>query len=345
VDIVGSGLEARELRYFVTVADELHFGHAARRLSVALPVLSRTVRRMEAELGVELFVRDSQPMRLTSAGQTLLGPARDALAAFDEAVAASREAAGCDIEGSVAVGVSPLLRHRLVPWILKSFASLYPLVHVSSMQEFSGMLLDELRARRIDCAIGLMLPRHSEFLYEPIRDAELCMLISSRHRLAGRSRVSLGEFEHDRFELPSDSSSPALNELIVRLCADAGFELKRGPVPVDQDMALIQIKANRAVTFISRFYVDDPIPGMVQIPLELPGEQPPLELVRRRERPSPTLSRFSKVVTVIAKLDYDALGGPPLEDEGGATRGARFGPARREGRYEPSASQPSSAEV
>ncbi|HVR05574.1 MAG TPA: LysR family transcriptional regulator, partial [Solirubrobacteraceae bacterium] len=79
-------LEARELRYFLVLAEELHFAGAAQRLAVAAPVLSRTIRRMEADLGVALFRRDTHTVQLTDAGSALLPSARNALADFDEAL-------------------------------------------------------------------------------------------------------------------------------------------------------------------------------------------------------------------------------------------------------------------
>jgi DNA-binding transcriptional LysR family regulator len=309
-------VEARELRYFVAVADERHFGRAAQRLAVASPALSRTVRKVETELGVELLLRDSQSVRLTSAGEALLRPARDALAVFDEAVAASREAAGHDIEAVLAVGVSPLLRHRLGPSIFERFACLFPAIKVCSREEFGGLLVEELLERRIDCAIALFPARHHELAYEPIRDAQLMVLLSARHPLATRGTASLHELEHDLFQLPSDSSAGSLNKQIEELCASAGFELKRSATPVEQDMDLAEIRANRAVTLVSRFYVEEPSTGMALL-----GIDPPLrhsfELVRRRERAAPALSRFIEVVKDVARLDYDALGEPYLEGETG----------------------------
>lgn len=164
-------MEARELRYFLAVAEELHFGHAAQRLSIASSVLTRAVQKVEADLGVELFVRDTHGVRLTGAGAALVGGARDALTSLDEALACAREAGRQALEGVLGVGASPLLRHHLGPAIFARFAEVCPAVRVAHREELSGPLMEELRARRIDAALAFCPVRHDGLEYEPIRDA------------------------------------------------------------------------------------------------------------------------------------------------------------------------------
>jgi DNA-binding transcriptional LysR family regulator len=85
-------LETRELRYFLTVAEELHFGRAAARLGMSQPPLSRAVRQLEQRIGVDLFVREPRGVRLTTAGAVLVGEARSALAAVAAAGRRTRRA-------------------------------------------------------------------------------------------------------------------------------------------------------------------------------------------------------------------------------------------------------------
>jgi DNA-binding transcriptional LysR family regulator len=85
-------LDSRALRYFIAVAEELHFGRAAERLGIAQPPLSRAIRQLESRLGVPLFQRTSRAVRLTGAGQVLLGEGRHALAALDAAARRAQRA-------------------------------------------------------------------------------------------------------------------------------------------------------------------------------------------------------------------------------------------------------------
>src|SRR4029450_2322310 len=96
-------VELRHLRYFIAVAEELNFSHAAKRLRMAQPPLSVAIRQLEQELGTELFVRTSREVRLTEAGTTLLEGAHRTLAEADAAMAATRRVAGGEL-GTLRVG-------------------------------------------------------------------------------------------------------------------------------------------------------------------------------------------------------------------------------------------------
>jgi DNA-binding transcriptional LysR family regulator len=299
-------LEARELRYFLAVAEELHFGHAARRLAIATSALSRAVRRMETDLGVALFVRDTHGVRLTTAGRALLGRARDAVVSFDEALAAAREAGRLELVGVVRVGVTPLMRHRLGPAIFERFAATCRAVRVAHREELSGPLVEELCARRIDVALAFCPPREEGLAYEPIRDAELAILIASSHRLAGRSSVNLLELRDEPFLLPSVASAPAVRERFAELFGAAGFQPRYSAREIDHDEEMAAVRDGHGVAFISRFFLEAVPPGAVLLALE-PSVRLDFELVLRAERPTPALARFAEVVREVGALDSRTL--------------------------------------
>jgi DNA-binding transcriptional LysR family regulator len=295
-------VEARELRYFLAVVEELHFGHAAQRLSIAAPALSRAVNKMETDLGVALFVRDTHGVQLTTAGRALVGRARDAIANLDEALAAAREAGRLELVGLVNVGVTPLMRHRLGPAIFERFAYACPAVRVAHREELSGPLIEELRARRIDVALAFCPPRYESLLYEPIRDAELAVLIAGTHRLAGRSSVNLFELHDEPFLVPSTAGAPAVRERFGELFDAAGFQPRYSAREIDHDEEMAAVREGCGVAFISRFLLEAVPPGMVLLGLDPPARLD-FELVRRAERPTPALARFAEVVREIRTLD------------------------------------------
>ncbi len=120
--------DLRLLRYFVAVAEELHFTRAAARLHIAQQPLSAAIRRFEADLGVELFRRTTRRVELTDGGRALLGPARAALRAADDAIAAAR-AAGRGIAGELNFGLSAGARYGLEP-VFAAFAERHPALHL-----------------------------------------------------------------------------------------------------------------------------------------------------------------------------------------------------------------------
>jgi DNA-binding transcriptional LysR family regulator len=302
-------VEARELRYFLAVAEELHFGHAARRLSIAAPVLSRAVRRFEADLGIALFRRDTRGVELTDAGEVLVGRARNALASLDGALAAAREAGQVELVGLLDVGVSPLLRHGLGPAIFERFAGVCPAVRLVRREELSGPLVDELHSRRIDAALAFCPPRHEGLVYEQIRDAELAILVASSHPLAGRSSVHPVELREETFLVPSVAGAPDVRRRFAELFAAAGFQPRYSPRGIDYDEEMTAVAEGYGVAVISRFFLETAPAGTVLLTPD-PRLSLDFELVRRAERPPPALARFIEVVAGVARLPNPALRQP-----------------------------------
>ncbi|HEY3828661.1 MAG TPA: LysR substrate-binding domain-containing protein [Solirubrobacteraceae bacterium] len=298
-------LEARELRYFLALAEELHFGRAAQRLSIATPGLSRAVRRVELDLGVELFVRDTHGVRLTGAGEALVDRARDALTSLDEALTLAREAGRRELVGALRVGVNPLLRHRLGPAIFEHFASSCPGVRVSRREELSGPLIEELQARRIDAALAFCPAYEDGLSYEPICDAELVVLLSANHRLARRAAISPAQLHDEPLLLPSAAAAPGLRRRFGELFAAFGFEPRYSPREIDHDERMAAVREGPGVLLTSRFFIETMPTGVELLELD-----PPLplsfELVCRDESPAPALARFAEVVRDVGKLDLDS---------------------------------------
>jgi DNA-binding transcriptional LysR family regulator len=294
-------MEARELRYFLAVAEELHFGHAAQRLSIAQPALSRAVRRVEADLGVQLFVRDGHGVTLTEVGEALVGRARDALTSLEEALACALEAGRRTLEGALSVGVSPLLRHGVAPAIFERFAAAYPAVRVARREELSGPLVQELQERQIDAALAFCPPAEEGLEYEPIRDAELVALLSAAHPLADRGAVSLGDLREEQFLLPSAAAAPAVRERFAPLFAAAGYEPRYAARAIDHDEEMVAVREGSGVALLSRFLLESPPAGTALVELDPPARLD-FELVRRAERPSPELARFVEAVREVGAL-------------------------------------------
>ncbi|MFI5003550.1 MAG: LysR family transcriptional regulator [Solirubrobacterales bacterium] len=317
-------MEARELRYFLAVAEELHFGHAAQRLSIASSVLTRAVQKVEADLGVALFVRDTHGVQLTSAGVALVGRTRDALASLEEALACAREAGKQELEGVLSVGMSPLLRHHLGPAIFERFAAACPAVRVTHREELSGPLMEELRARRIEAALAFCPTRHEGLEYEPIRDARLAVLLPVEHPLAGRAAISLGDLREEQFLLPSAMAAPGVRTRFAQLFAAAGFQARYATRTIEHDEEMVAVAEGWGVALISRFLLEEAPAGTALVELDPPARVD-FELVRRAERPTPELARFVEAVREVAALDIEGSWGTA---QSGRSPGQREGAGR-----------------
>jgi len=308
-------LEARELRYFVALAEELHFAGAAQRLELAAPVLSRAIRRMEADLGVALFRRDTHTVALTDAGAALLPSARTALAGFDEALLSARGAAGPALEGVLRVGITPMMRHRLAPSVLERFAELCPAVEVQRREELSGPLVQELLAHRVDVALAFCPPPHDGLLYTPIRDAELVVLVARSHPLAVHRAVALSALDGEPLLMPSSAAAPDVRRRFDELFAARGLRAVYSPRSIDHDEEMAAVAQGFGVALVSRYFFDVAPPGTALLAL-----RPPLaldfELVHRAGSTAPALARFLDAVREVGAQPTEALAAaPPLSGE------------------------------
>src|SRR5436309_10286813 len=148
-------MELRHLRYFVAVAEELHFGRAAARLHIAQPPLSQQILRLEAELGVELLRRNRRSVRLTDAGRLLLEQSRPLLAQADHVEQLLRQASAGEV-GRLAVGFVGSASYEALPRILREFRDRHPQVELRLDELTTAGQVAALNAGRID--VGLVRP-------------------------------------------------------------------------------------------------------------------------------------------------------------------------------------------
>jgi DNA-binding transcriptional LysR family regulator len=230
-------MEVRQLRYFVAVAEELHFGRAAERLHVAQPAVSQQLGRLERELGVRLLERTSRHVALTSDGRRLLDEARAALSAVERvrAVAADLSAGRAAV---LRVGTTPGVGARL---------SLAAAKLRAAVPDLTLMLVDgtvaahtaALRAGELDIALvrGAVAARDLravEVWHEPLQ-----VLLPAAHPEAAHSAVPIAALADLVLRLPDRTSDPALHDTVLAACRDAGVTPSTGrPVHSLEDAAV-----------------------------------------------------------------------------------------------------------
>src|SRR5215475_4450630 len=144
--LLGNAMELRQLRYFIAVAEERHITRAAERLGIQPPPLSRQIKAMEREIGVQLFRRKPRGVELTDAGRALLDDAYAMLAHLDHAFDTARRAARGE-QGRISVGYTSAAGfHPLVPRVIGEFQQAFPLVHLTLEENSPFDLLDRVQA-------------------------------------------------------------------------------------------------------------------------------------------------------------------------------------------------------
>jgi DNA-binding transcriptional LysR family regulator len=186
------GVQIGQLRAFIAVADERHFTRAARELGIAQPSVSAHVRRLEAEVGSELFHRMKGNVSLTPAGETLLPFARRIVADVD---AASEElsAVGGLARGRLAIGATPSLAATLLPAVLARFHGAYPGIDLALRQAGSVELVAALEEGAVDLALVILPLRHDVLETQALLREELVVAVARKHPLARRRTIAVSD--------------------------------------------------------------------------------------------------------------------------------------------------------
>jgi DNA-binding transcriptional LysR family regulator len=220
--IIRPFMELRHLRYFIAVAEELHFGRAAARLHIAQPPLSQQIRALEAELGVPLFERTSRWVALTDPGHVLLEHARRVLEQVDRAVDDTQRTFRGE-HGRLAVGFIVSATYEVLPRSLRAFRALYPAVELSLHRLASNEQLAALREERIQ--VGFLRPPVDDpaLVVEVVRHDELVVALPAAHRLAAQADVLARDLASEGFVVSPRDRSPGFHDEMLRMCHDAGF--------------------------------------------------------------------------------------------------------------------------
>jgi DNA-binding transcriptional LysR family regulator len=240
----GQPLDLRRLRYFVAVAEELHFGRAALRLYIAQPVLSRHIRKLEQELSTQLFVRDSHNVRLTPAGERLLEEGRQLLAAAD---AARRRMQGAAL-GEATLTVGFFVGDYFTP-ALVAFSERRPEVTVALLRIYWHDQIEVLHSGRADVAFvhGPVDPTDLELL--PVRAEPRVAVLPATHPLAARPEISIEELTEEPV-IEQHGAPPAWEAFHNVDPRPDGSSPRRGPRVDNIEEKLQLVAAGRAISFL-----------------------------------------------------------------------------------------------
>ncbi len=216
-------MEFRQLRYFLAVAEHLHFTEAAASLGIAQPPLSQQILKLEREIGTRLFVRHPRRVELTEAGRLLHERARRIVEDAERALVETRNA-GRGETGRLSLGFAgSTVFHPAIALTMQRFRHAYPRVQVACEESNSVALLEKVAAGRIDAAMVRMPLQCGELIVEPLADEEMIAVLPNGHRLGRRKRVALADLAADPLIIFPRGIGPNLYDSILGACHAAGF--------------------------------------------------------------------------------------------------------------------------
>lgn len=219
-------MEIRHLRTVIALAEELHFGHTAKRLRVAQSAVSQTIKAVESELGAELFARTKRSVQLTPAGQQFVADVRAILDDLARAAARARGAASGET-GRLTLRFTLMSALTDAPLAIARYRRRFSSVRVEIEPASSADQLDALRAGR--CDIGLMALAAAKddlapLAFKVIAHAAMVAVLPARHRLAARGSIRLQDLAGEPFVFLGQADEPQIGALFRRRCNAAGFE-------------------------------------------------------------------------------------------------------------------------
>jgi DNA-binding transcriptional LysR family regulator len=280
---VESPIELRQLRYFVAVAEELHFGRAAERLHMSQSPLSRAIRDLERELGVVLFVRTTRRVELTPAGSLLLERARRALAEIDGAVADVRSLTRSG-DGVLQLGYGPFSGGSATR-IVEVLRAERPELNPRLVQEVTPDLLRRVGAHELAAAVVMeshAAARRNSVRIDALKDEPLLAALPRSHRYASEPAIPIGEFVAEPVLLPREPTGLMFNAWLQSVVRAQGFELEQtvAIASAPWDRRLPPVANGEAVAVMVADWGRDPDSGLVAVPFDPPLNFP-TDLVSR----------------------------------------------------------------
>ncbi|WP_323120979.1 LysR substrate-binding domain-containing protein [Burkholderia alba] len=290
--------DLRQWRYFVTVADERHFGRAAARLSMTQPPLSQAIRALEEALGVALFARTKRSVELTAVGAALLPEVQRLLTAADALPPLAQSLARGEA-GSLALAFVSTADYGLLPQLLREFGARNPLVRLQLTEATSDVQIDELTAGRIDA--GLIIPpvppRHAAALsYLPVVREPLVLAMPADAATGDETPVRLADVAALPLVIFPRRLAPGFYDIITGCYGAAGVTPRIGQEAIQMQTIVSLVSAGMGVAMVPQSLRNLRRTGVVYRPLAADAPVVETGLVWRTGDVSPVLAGFIDVV-------------------------------------------------
>src|SRR5579859_2813156 len=219
---MNSDIELRHLRYFVAVAEELHFGRAALRLHLAQPPLSQQIRKLESILGYPLFERNTRSVSLTSAGTVFLERAQRTLRNVDRDIDEARSIGRGEV-GSLHIGFVGSAMLATLPAIFRAYREAYPLVRLHLHESFTSKVIEGLQNGTLDAGLLRDGDPTDGLVAAPIYSEPFVAVLPARHSRARQKSISPAALRGEPFVYYPRSAGNRAFEKPLSLCEEHGF--------------------------------------------------------------------------------------------------------------------------
>ncbi|HEV7816804.1 MAG TPA: LysR substrate-binding domain-containing protein [Janthinobacterium sp.] len=295
-------MELRHLRYFVAVAEELHFTRAAQRLHIGQPPLSQQIQALELELGAQLFERSKRWVRLTEAGRLFLADARRILALAEQAGETARRAQRGET-GELRIGFTFSTPFTpLFAAVINRYREKFPAVTLTLHEMATLHQIEAIAQRSMD--LGLVRPPEEAIpdsvSLTTLRQDPLLLVLPIGHPLAGRHQIWLKELAGSAFVMYPKDAGTGLQPQVLRLCRAAGFTPHIAQEANEASTIIGLVAAGCGISVLPGSFDTIRMEGVCYRPIADPAATTTLFLARRKDERSPLIEAFVRLATEAA---------------------------------------------
>ncbi len=284
-------MELRHLRYFTTLAEELHYGRAAGRLYIAQPALSKQIASLERELGVKLFDRTRRRVELTPSGALLL-PEAQRLVELSTRFTQNARRVRDGLIGTLRLGYTGPVAESALPQLLRLHHRRYPDMIMSLREATTQVVLDDVRDGVFDAAFLRVTSTETDLEVLEVRREPAILAVPQDHPFYAREQVRFAELRDQPLVMMTRDVEPQLYDHAIALCAAAGFSpsIVHEADSVQTTLSMVASGLGLAVVTASARLTARA--GVNYLPLVEPTPSVTLSLAHRRDHISPALAAF-----------------------------------------------------
>ena len=258
-------MDIKQISYFMAVAQEGNFSRAAEKLEVSQPTLSMAVKKLEEELGTELFYSFNRRQNLTDEGLRLKEGAAKLLEVYQETIENVKLSDHVG-SGVVTLGLSPLFGACFFGDLIPSFAAAYPDIKINMIEDGANKIDELVERGEVDLAVTLNTERTASFASCHFSTQRNVALLHKKHPLANAKSITVADLKEDSFAIFNQDF--ILNRQIMSACHAAGFRPKIALLSSQWDFMVELVSRNRAVSILPKPVLDKhPDPNVVCVPL------------------------------------------------------------------------------
>jgi DNA-binding transcriptional LysR family regulator len=266
-------LDLRQLRCFIAVAEEMHFGRAAERLRMAPPALSRVVRALEDEIGAPLLERTTRAVALTRAGLSFLEDAQAILGRIEQAAKSAREASSA-ARKSIRIGAIDAASSGLLPMALARLREREGDVDIRLIEAMTLPQMQMLRSGRLDLALVRAPYSPGEFPFEALRQERMVVVLPEGHPLAARAELGIDALRDIEMIIPAKRVRPYAYDLVMAYFAAANCVPKITIETTEKPAILAMVAAGTGVSIVPDWVTCLRFKGVCYRPLTDPPPSP-----------------------------------------------------------------------